>query len=219
MPSTDVRFSRRIGSAVLPSAPTSVQGNSNEFDEQLVAQGMPPYAEMSRLGVGWSVMSVLAVAGLVVRPSTVAAFEIFNGYGAGGPSLIIDRIFTFNLVSTNVVEGFSLWAQVTTPNRLAAAPTVGANVTVRGNSGKAYGGPVLGALGTTVVDSGWFPWGNAYQKGAGGVVPFGAISEKVEGRLIVPPGASLCLHTVASLVGETFTHGASWYERVISNVA
>ena len=70
---------------------------------------------------------------------------------------------------------------------------------------------VLSAAGTTVVDNGWFPWGAAFTKGAGGVVPFGGMVAEVNGRLIVPPSCSLCLHVLASLVGDTFTSGADWY--------
>ena len=213
MANVDIRGARRTGSSATNDVMAPLE--SNEFDELLVAQGLPPYAELVRLNAGWATMSTTAVAGLVVRPSTTAAFEIYNGYAAGGKSLIIDRLFWFNLVSTNVVEGFSGWAQVTASK---AAPTNGSFV-VRGNSGNAYGGSVIAAAGTTVVDSGWFPWGNAYQKGAGGVVPFGALSVDVAGRLIVPPGSSLCLHVVSSLVGQTFTQGASWYERQITHVS
>jgi hypothetical protein len=186
---------------------------ANEQNEQIVAAGLPSYTEMTRKGNGWSVMSVVAVAGLVVRPSTVAAFEIWNGYATGGKSLIVDRLFYFNLVSTNVIEGFSGWAQVAAAK---AAPSAGANVITRGHSGKAYPGPVIAGLGTTVIDSGWFPWGQAISKGAGGVVPFGAIDTRVEGRLIVPPQCALCLHVVSSLVGQTFTQGASWYEEQLT---
>lgn len=184
----------------------------NEVAEQLVAFGLPPYAEMARKGSGWATMSTSAVAGLVVRPSTTAAFEIFNGYNTGGKSLIIDRLFYFNLVSTNVIEGFSGWAQVTAPK---TAVTSGSFV-VRGNTGQAYGGAVIAAASTTVIDSGWFPWTSAYNKGAGGVVPFGAVMANVEGRLIVPPQCSLCLHVVSSLVGQTFTQGAAWFEQQIT---
>jgi len=184
----------------------------NELAEQLMAGGLPPYTEMARKGQGWGTMSTAAVAGLVVRPTTVAAFEIFNGYLTGAKSLIIDRLFWFNLVSTAVVEGFSGWAQVTGPKAAVAS----GGFVVRGNTGKTYGGPVIAAAGTTVIDSGWFPWGQAYNKAAGGVVPFGAISEKVEGRLIVPPLCSLCLHVVSSLVGETFTQGAHWFEEQLT---
>jgi hypothetical protein len=184
----------------------------NEKAEQLVAIGFPLGAELVRRGTAWSVTSTEAVAGLVVRPSTTAAFEIFNGYAAGGKSLVIDRLFYFNLVSTNVIEAFSGWAQVTAAK---AAPTSG-GFTVRGSSGKSYGGPVIAAASTTVLDSGWFPWTNAYQKGAGGVVPFGAVIAEVDGRLVVPPQSSLCLHVVASLVGQTFTQGARWYEEQLT---
>jgi hypothetical protein len=184
----------------------------NEFGEQLIAGGLPPYAELARKGRGWGTMSTSAVAGLVVRPSTVAAFEIFNGNALGSYSLIIDRLFYFNLVSTNVIEGFSGWAQVTT---VKTAPANGSFV-VRGNTGKPYGGSVIAAAGTTVLDSGWFPWTSAYNKGAGGVVPFGAVMANVEGRLIVPPQCSLCLHVVSSLVGQTFTQGAQWFEEILT---
>ena len=184
----------------------------NQVAEQLVSFGLPPYTEATRRGIGWATMSTAAVAGLVVRPGTTAAFEIFNGYAAAGKSLIIDRLFWFNLVSTNVIESFSGWAAVTAAK---AAVTSGSFV-VRGSNGKAYGGPVIAAASTTVLDSGWFPWGNAFSKGAGGVVPHGAISAEVNGRLIVPPQCSLCLHVVASLVGQTFTQGASWYEEQLT---
>ena len=199
-----------IRSSRYANQPTSF--SANERGEQLVAHGLPPYAEMVRQGKGWGTMSTAAVAGLVVRPTTVAAFEIFNGYGSGLKSLIIDRMFCFNLVSTNVVEGFSLWACVTAAK---AAVTSGSFV-VRGNSGSGYGGPVIAAASTTIIDSGWFPWTNAYQKGAGGVVPFGAVCVEVAGRLIVPPQCSLCLHVVSSLVGQTFTQGAQWFEEQIT---
>jgi hypothetical protein len=184
----------------------------NQLGELLVAAGLPPYTEMVRKGKAWATMSTSAVAGLVVRPTTVAALELWNGNNVGGPSLIVDRLFYFNLVSTNVVEGFSGWAQVTASK---AAPS-SASLVTRGASGKPYNGSVVNAVGATVIDSGWFPWTQAYQKGAGGVVPFGAVVANVEGRLIVPPQCSLCLHVVSSLVGQTFTQGASWFEEQIA---
>jgi len=209
--------STQLASAVrLPAGRyAQTQPQSNEVSEQLVAQGLPSGTEMVRKGRAWGTMTVTAAAGIVVRPSTLAALELWNGYPTTnvGMSLIIDRLFFFNLVSTAVVEGFSGWAQVTTTK---AAPST-ASLAVRGNSGKqGYGGSVINAIGTTVLDNGWFPWGNAYNKAAGGVVPFGAISAEINGRLIVPPGSSLCLHVVSSLAGETFTMGAMWYEELLS---
>lgn len=199
---------------IIRNGNTTVAGTVqlNEKAEQLVAFGLPRGAEMSRKGRHWSCMNTSAIAGLVVRPSTVAALELWNGYSAGGASMIIDRVFAFNLVSTNVIEGFSLWAGVAS---VKSSPS-SASLVTRGSSGKPYNGAVVNAVGTTVVDPGWFPWTNAYQKGAGGVVPFGAVCADVDGRLIVPPGCSLCLHVVSSLVGQTFTVGASWTEEQIT---
>lgn len=186
----------------------------NERGEQIITGGLPRYTEAVRQGKMWGTMSTAAVAGLVVRPSTVAAFEIFNGYAAGGKSLIIDRLFVFNLVSTAVGETYSLWAAVTAAK---AAVTSGSFV-VRGNSGKAYGGPVIAAASTTVLDSGWFPWTNAIQKvaQAATVTPQGCQVAEVAGRLIVPPQCSLCLHVVSSIVGQTFTQGAQWMEEQLT---
>lgn len=185
---------------------------ANQLGEQFATMGMPPYTEMVRKGQGWATMSTAAVAALVVRPSTTAAVEIWNGYGVAGPSLIIDRLFFFNLVSTAAAEAYSGWAQVTASK---AVPSLTA-LTVRGNSGKAYSGQAQTGVSTTVVDSGWFPWTNNFGIVSGGVTPLGAVVANVEGRLIVPPGCSLCLHVVASLVGMTFTQGASWYEETIT---
>mgnify|MGYP001582727557 CR=1 FL=1 len=86
---------------------------------------------------------------------------------------------------------------------------------VRGPTGEAYGGPVIAAASTTVVDSGWFPWGQAVT-GLGAATPFGAAVAEIDGRLIVPPQCSLCLHVVSSVTGDTFTQGASWYEEQIT---
>jgi hypothetical protein len=205
-----------IGSVRRPAgAYQQGQFQANELNEQFVVQGLPIGTEMTRKGRAWGTMTVTAAAGIVVRPSTLAALELWNGSPTtnAGLSLIIDRLFFFNLVSTAVVEGFSGWAQVATTK---AAPS-SAGLAIRGNSGKqGYTGLAVNAIGTTVLDNGWFPWGNAYNKAAGGVVPFGAISAEVNGRLIVPPGCSLCLHVVSSLVGETFTMGAMWYEELLS---
>lgn len=218
MATTDLRAVRRSSSAV--SAGVRGELNSNEKNELLIAGGLPSYAEMTRKGQGWSAMAVVAVAGLVVRPTTAAAFEVWNGYSSSGPSLIIDRLFTHELVTstTGLGGGANIWAQVTT---VKAAPAAGANVIVRGNSGKAYGGSVVcGIAALTVIDSGWFPWGPPLKKeSAGAVVPGGSAYVAVEGRLIVPPGCSLCLHVVSGYTGDTFCSGAGWYEETVTNEA
>lgn len=208
-------YGQNVSSPNSAASGTDVQLRSTPTGEILVASR---FSDLVRRGKSWATMSTSAVAGLVVRPSTVAAFEIYNP-AASGVSLIIDRLFVFNLVSTAVGETYSLWAQVSTPNRIAAAPTSG-SFAVRGSSGNAYAGATIAAASTTVVDSGWFPWTNAIQKAAQAatVTPQGCQVAEVDGRLIVQPGGSLCLHTVSSIVGQTFTQGASWYEEALTHV-
>jgi hypothetical protein len=174
-----------------------------------VTQGALRLEEPTRSGKGFSVIATAAVAALVVRPTTAAAVEIWNGYQGGGPSLVVDRLFSEWLVSTAAAAGAQIWAMVTTPK---AAPT-GA-LTPTGNFGQAYGGPVLVGVGTTVVANGWYPYGMGGQ-GPGTATPGAGLEALVEGRLIVPPQCSLCIHVLASLVGDTFCSGASWFEKQI----
>ena len=193
---------------------TNLQGTAagNELNEQLVAQGLPPYAEMARKGQGWGTMSTAAVAGLVVRPTVTAAYEIFNGYPLGGKSLVIDRIFAHNLVGIVAANSFVLWAGVAS---VKAAVTSGSFV-VRGHSGKPYGGPVIAAASTTVVDPGWFPWAIGGTASVGTALPMSGCVAEVAGRLIVPPQCSLCLHVVSSTTALTFTQGAQWFEEQLT---
>ena len=127
---------------------------SNSEQEQLVSQGLPPYTELTRRGVGWQVMDTTATAAVVVRPSTVAGLTLYNGeVGATAKSYVIDRIFAFNLVSTDVIAGWSIWAAV---HPTMVAPT--ADITaIRSMNGKsAYAGAAIVDTGASVLDSGWF---------------------------------------------------------------
>jgi hypothetical protein len=188
---------------------------SNEKDELLVAEGLPRYTEMARRGQGYQVIATSAVAALVVRPGVTSGVEIWNGYGAGGPSLIIDRAFTHNLVSstTGLGGGAGIWLMVTKPVATAIASTL----TPVGTNGKAYGGPVRVAVGTTVVDNGWYPWGpTRMRESAGSVVPAGILTAEISGRIIVPPLSSLCIQVVSGYTADTFCSGAMWYEEQLT---
>lgn len=200
---------RRGGAA--KGSPFAVEGN--ELNEQLIAQGNPAFTELVRANSAWSAMAVLAVAGLVVRPSTVAAFEIWNGNPVGGASLIVEDVFTFNLVASAIQGTFSPWAMVTAPK---SAPAAGANVTINGANGNAYGGKVICGLGTTVVANGWRPVASSPAFGLGTATPGGAINQGQDGKFIVPPQCSLCLHTVSQTTAWTFQNGASWFEKVMT---
>ncbi len=184
----------------------------NQNQDQLVAQGLPAYVELSRMGGGYSAISVSAVAGLVVRPSTVALFTLWNGEGSGGKSYVIDRLFTHALVSGSATAFFGIWATIHPAGMTApGADIVRSAVNLTGNTGKTYNGLGQVGVGETVVDNGWYPWGRG-QGVAAAAVPGSHDSVEVEGRLIVPPQGGISLHVVASTTNEDFTIGCSWYE-------
>ena len=199
----------------------TVKGTATELEMAVGSDGAlftqfadMPYTELTRLGQSWSTMATSAVAALVVRPTTAAAFEIYNGNAQA--SLVIDRIFSHELVTstTGLGGGAVMYAEVT---QVKTAPTSGAFV-IKGGSGKSYSGGVIAAAGTTVLDNGWFPYGYTTKKeSAGAVVPGGALEAIIGGRLIVPPSCSLCLHVVSGYVADTFTSGATWYEKIFSS--
>jgi len=209
--STDYR--RSLMSGILRGATGEQKMEVNQKGELLVAQGLPPYTEMTRLGEGFSVIATAAVAGLVVRPGTVAAITLYNNELATGKSYVIDRIFTHCLVSGAEEGRFSLWACIHPSGMTAPTADIAASATnLTGNSGKRYAGRAIVDVGATVVDNGWYPWSNSRDYEPTGVLPGAAISVDVAGRLIVPPTGAISLQVVASMADSTYCSGISWYE-------
>ena len=65
-------------------------GKVSEEGGILVSQVYNPDIELARRGNGLMAISTSAVAGLIVRPSTVANVTLVNSEPAGGRSYIID---------------------------------------------------------------------------------------------------------------------------------
>jgi len=188
---------------------------SNQEQELLTAQGLPPYTELSRRGRGWQVMDTTATAAVVVRPSTVAGLTLYNGEtGATAKSYVIDRVFAFNLVTTDAVADWSVWACIHPAGMTAPTADITA---IKGMNGGTYAGAAIVDTGATVNDNGWFPVGTGHVGNPGTVTPGTAIAIPIEGRLIVPPTGGISINVVASLVTWTFTHGFAWYEVELDN--
>ena len=195
---------------------TSGQDNAvhtNEQNELFTAGGLPPGTDYTRQGKRYAMASIVAVAGLVVRPTTVAALEIHNLNTV--KSMIVTKLWNFNLVSTAAENQWSGWVMVTLNK---AAPTAEATAVVTRLNGKVSDSIVTGDFGTTVVANGWYPYHDLSTKvNTTGVLPTGAqVNDHIDGSIIVPPGSSLCLHVVGTVVGSTFTQGAEWIEEELS---
>lgn len=175
-----------------------------------IADQTGPYARARRAHEHESAIAASAIAGLVVRPSTTAAITFWNGEQKGGKSLVIDRVFTHNLVSTTAQTYFGLWYCMHLDNM--AKPTN--DITALRGSGDGRisdNSVVIVDVGATVLNDGWFPAGVSGEAEEVGVLPGSLAEWEADGRLVVPPGAALSLHVVAGVVGDTFTSGASWW--------
>lgn len=189
-------------------------GKVNYLDEQIVAQGLPPYTAMSLMNKGWQVMNTSALAALVVRPSTTAMLTLYNNNtSASDIVFVIDRIFAFNLVTTDAIADWGVWACIHPTGMTAPTADI---TTINSMSGlaTAYSGGAIVDTGATVVNNGWFPVDSVGSKvgNPGGVTPGASIAIPIEGRFVIPPTAAISISVVASLVGWTFTSGFSWYE-------
>jgi len=161
-----------------------------------------------------SCITTAAVAGLVVRPTTVSLLTVHNGENVGGNSLIIDRLFSFQLVSAAAASVYTMWYCLQAP---AINVAKGANELTgiqewgTGDGRDASFGTVRAEVDATVIDDGWFPCGGDGAVEATGVLPGGGTEWECNGRLVVPPQHAISLHVSASSVNEDFNVGASWW--------
>ena len=177
-------------------ADAEVSASGDKQKNLLVAGGNPPYMEVRRRGQGWSVSSTTAFAALVDVPTTTARVEIYNN---GTRLAVVSDLHCFRLLGTAVAVGESIWAMVSTAK---AVPSLTA-LTMFSLAGKAFIVPtatseIVTGVGTTIVANGWVPYGGmvAYLAAA---TPGAGWSVAVDGKLIIPPGCSLCLQVVASV--------------------
>ena len=185
-----------------------------DTSDLLVAQGLPPYAEITRLGGGWQAMATAAVAALVVRPSTLAMATLHNNEPDNGKSLIMDAAFAHNLVGTaNGV--YSIWLCVHPVGMAAPTNDISVRNSLSGRSAGSGAARTIFDNGATVVDDGWFPWGGS-EHTVTVTTPGGVVQAPIEGKILIPPKAGISMQIVADVVGATFTAGFRWYEKYVT---
>lgn len=189
----------------------------NERSEQLVSQGLPPYTELTRQGRRWKVATATPFAAIVALPTTTANLEVKNNHPT--LSLVVDAIYSWQLLGTAVVWAHTPWAQVGTP----VVSGVTALVVYNSNGTAGYTSTANTALVTaitqTVVANGWecFP-GSTMNNGLAAATPGGANVGQVDGRLIVPPGKALHVAVSGSVnTASAFHCGASGFFAALTN--
>ena len=203
---TILRAVRKGGSASGQDFPLS----SNENNDLMIAQGMPNYTEVARRGDLWTVQTSTAFAAVVALPTTTAKLEIKNN--TANRMMVIDTIWSWQLLGTAVVWGHTPWAQVGT----AVTSSVASLVVYPSNGATGYtsvaGSAAVTAIDQTVVANGWkvFP-GSTMNFGLAAATPGGACVGQVDGRLVVPPGKALHVTVTGSVnTASAFHCGASF---------
>lgn len=189
----------------------------NELNEQIVSQGMAPYTEVTRKGHRWKVATATPFAAVVALPTTTAKLEVKNN--TGNLAMVVDTIWSWQLLGTAVVWSHTPWAQV----GAAVQSAVAALVVYNGNGLQSYtstaSSAAVTAVDQTVVAGGWetFP-GSTMNFGLAAATPGGACVGQVDGRLIVPPGRALHVTVTGSVnTASAFHCGASWFWAPITN--
>lgn len=192
----------------------------NNRGDTLVAQGLPPYTELTRLGGGWAGRNTTGVAAVTANPAITAShFTLYNGEPntPTGKSLVIARIVVDKFVTdATQTNPFKLLAEVSGVG-IETAPTNASN-TKSSLSGKGtYAGNARIALSQTVVGSAWFSLGTTPSHGAGGTFASDAntsMDVPVDGMIIVPPTGELNLAVVEATAAAAvqFFYTVIWYE-------
>lgn len=189
----------------------------NPRGDTLVAQSLPSYSELVRLGNTWTMRTATASAfnAVAALPTTLAAAILYNGEAAGGKSYVIHSIFCTTIVTAAAATQYSLIAQVLpSPLGVATAPTHSATTTLlTSRSGKAaYNGLAKRAVNvTTFFTDGWEVVGT--QGGLAAANVGGGVFADIAGSIIIPPAGALGLNVVAGTVNTAgMIVGCTWSE-------
>jgi len=210
-----------MGMAFLTKALGRFNGGSDEVSvsgdaqsNMLVAQGNPGYMETRRRNEGWTVLISAASEALVVAPTTLAHLEVHNN---GERLMVVSDLHLWRLIGTGVGVGEHLWVMVTRK----AIPDLDALV-IYSMSGKASITPtatseIVTSVDSVVVADGWMPYGlgTAYLAAA---TPGTGSNIPINGKLVVPPGCSICLAIGSSVNTAAAFHCGITYDLVSATV-
>lgn len=183
------------------------QARLNSRGEIILAQGLPPEAEVARLGQSYVCMGS-AVAPVAALPTTAAHLSLWNGEIVGGKSYIISAVGSLCTTTVAAAASASLLAHLGTA---AEANPAGALV-IKGMSGKIYRGQGNAKASVTIANSGvWHPVGPCVQTANTANIGIG-VYQDVYGRYIVPPGQIFSLATINATAAGAFAPFIIWHE-------
>lgn len=196
--------------AVEAYASGSYNVDQNSRGDLCVANSLPLYTELARLGTGWSTRTPLANAfqPVAATPTTLANIVLYNGYAT--KALVIDSTWVWGATSIAAATSFSLLAQIS--NAGVAAPTDNTALLITSLAGKTYSGSAKRAIANTAfaVADRWTVVG--CESGHPSTAIGAGARAELMGRWVIPPGACFCVNVIASTAGGTLVQGVDWYE-------
>lgn len=196
---------------------------ANGRGDHLIAQSLPHYAELTRLGGGWAGRNTTGVAAVTSNPAITAShFTLYNGESTtNGKSLVIARIVIDKYVTdATQTNPFKLLAEVSGAG-IETAPTNASNSKSSLSGKGTYAGNARIAISQTVVGSAWFSLGTSPSNAVGGTFASNAntsMDVPVDGMIIVPPTGELNLAIVEATAAAAvqFFYTVFWYEVLLT---
>lgn len=186
-----------------------------EIEVRGTEDGIPGSIDIKRMwtarGYGWQAMATTELACLIIRPTTVAMATLYNNTAK---NFVIERVSAYNV--TSIANGqFGIWL-CTHPIGMTA-PTN--DMSTRNScSGLTSGSEGIWDSAATVVDNGWFPWGESnYSVTA--TVPGTVATAEVDGRIIIPPTAGLSVSCVGQTAVITVKPAIHWFSVPVNEFA
>jgi hypothetical protein len=191
---------RGLFAGAYPENREDEQAHLNSRGDLLVAQALPPLAEIVRMGESWQVVTSTAQAALTALPTTTAGLTLWNGEPADGKSYVIDSVAAAEIVVDATQANMT--ALFVMNNKTPVTAPTDAALAIRSLSGRAYGGRARTVAAGTVVNDGWFPAGSSAPIAAAAAgSAWKQVDVDLKGIYIVPPGGSF--NVVASKVAAT----------------
>lgn len=212
---TDVSIFAQVRGAVrqfFAAAQQEMQPLLADGGEQIIAEGLPPFTEVIRLGNSWQIIATTGIAATAALPTTTSTLSL-NNFESGGnaKSLIIEAFGSYQgVIDATQINSTALFAMLNKKGSAqASAGTLLTSANIGTLSGKGnYGGAAVGRTGATVVNDIWFPHAQLFTPTsptlAGQI--FQVNEATVRGLYIVPPGGTFSLAVVKSVAGAAAQH-------------
>lgn len=208
------------GVTVLNQADSSTNGQVaiNERGEQIVSMGLPPLADLARLGSTFQVIGA-AVDSLSALPTTTAPHSLWNGEASTGKCYVIDSFGCMEIVVDATQTNNTLMLANMTPGTVTAPTDAG--LTKCSTSGRSTNQTSARTVAGATVLSQWFPHAQRTHVVAAAAGTKWRVNECfVNGLYVVRPGGLFSWGAVklAAVTGQ-MQYFVRWHEVQMSFVS